>query len=42
MTLPDDKDRAAGDRGGEYADEARRTAPPVKQPPKRSEPEKKQ
>lgn len=27
MTMPNDKDRAAGDHGGEYADEAKKTAP---------------
>ena len=31
MTLPDDKDRQQGDRGGEYADTAK-TAPPASEP----------
>lgn len=31
MTLPDDKDRQLGDRGGEYADKAK-NAPPVRDP----------
>ncbi len=28
MTVPNDKDRAAGDRGGEYADEAKKSSSP--------------
>ncbi len=35
MTLPNDKDRAAGDHGGEYADEAKQNAQP---PPRREKP----
>ena len=37
MTVPNDKDRSGGDRGGEYADEAKSSPPPREQDSGRKE-----